>query len=134
MAAPVAVQAGYHSISARVICGVAGVVATSAARSVYYSCNFRVWSRHGQEYSLWLWGGRSLVLGAMQLVKVCDKVMTYITLFRSDRGYYPHFVDLHVPWILSAFRGYYPHFVDIVDIYAFRGYYLYWSYYKLISS
>ena len=52
----------------------------------------------------------------MQGVKVPDKVMTYIMLFCSDRGYYPHFVDLHVPWILSAFCGYYPHFVDIIHI------------------
>ena len=32
--------------------------------------------------------------------------MTYITLFCCDRWYYPHFVDLQVPWIWSSFRGY----------------------------
>ena len=41
-----------------------------------------------------------------QRVKVPYKVMTYIALFFSDGGYYPHFVDLHIPWILSAFCGY----------------------------
>ena len=76
-----------------------------------------------------------------------DKVMTYITLFCSDRVYYPHFVDIiRILWI-STFRGYYPHFVDIsvfcgyyphimdiLDISAFCGYYLYWSHYKLFNS
>ena len=54
------------------------------------------------------------MLGAMQRVKVRDKVMTLIALFRSDCGYYLHFVDINVPWILSAFCGYDPHLVDII--------------------
>ena len=72
-----------------------------------------------------------MVFGYMQPVKVPDKFMTYITLFHYDREYYPHsvdiiphLVDLRVPWILSPFCGYYPRFVDIVNISAFRGYYL----------
>ena len=69
----------------------------------------------------WLFCG----VGAMQLAKMGNKVMTYITLFCSDCGYYPHFMDFHVPRILSAFHGYYLHFMDIVDISAFRGYYFY---------
>ena len=68
-----------------------------------------------REYPSWSWCEFSVVLGTMKLVNVCDKVMTYITLFCSDRGYYPHFVD-------------------IVDLSAFCGYYLYWSHYKLLSS
>ena len=39
----------------------------------------------------------------MEQVEVPDKVMTYITLFCSGHGYYPHFVE-------------YPHFVDIIHI------------------
>ena len=35
-----------------------------------------------------------------------DNFMTRITLSCFDRGYYPHFVVIHVPWILSAFCGY----------------------------
>ena len=50
--------------------------ATVAARGGYHSCISRVWSRHGWKYSLWLLGGCSEVLDAMQRVKVCDKVMT----------------------------------------------------------
>ena len=50
-----------------------------------------------------------MLLGATQLVKVPDKLMTYITLFCFDRGYYPHFVDIYVPWVLSAFCGYRGH-------------------------
>ena len=51
--------------------------------------------------------------------------MTYITLFFSDCGYYPHFVDLQVLRILSTFSGYirilwiswiYLRFVDIICI------------------
>ena len=61
---------------------------------------------------MWSWGEFSVVLGAMQRVKVPDKVMNYITLFCSNHGCYPHFVDLHVPWILSAFCGYYLNFMD----------------------
>ena len=61
-----------------------------------------------------------MVLGAMQLLKVPDKVMTWNTLFCSDRGYYLHFVDItRISWI-STFRGYYPH---LVYISAFREYY-----------
>ena len=33
--------------------------------------------------------------------------MTYIALFSSGRGYYPHFVEI------STFHGYYLHFMDI---------------------
>ena len=39
----------------------------------------------------------------MERVKVPDKVITYITLFCSGHGYYPHFVE-------------YPHFTDIIRI------------------
>ena len=66
-----------------------------------------------------------MVLGSMQQLKVYDKYMTYITLFRSDHGYYPHFVDIIRALLISTFRGYYMHFIGIVDISAFRGYYLY---------
>ena len=44
-----------------------------------------------------------MVLGAMQRVKVPDKVMNYIMLCCSSCKYYPHFVE-------------YPHFVDIICI------------------
>ena len=59
-------------------------------------------------------------------ITVGFSVAMYLSAFR---GYYPYFVDLHVPLILSAFRGYirflciswiYPHFVDIVDISELR--------------
>ena len=69
------------------------------------------------------------MLGAVQQVKVRDKVMTKITLSCSDRGYYLHFVDItRILWIstfrgyyphlgyISAFSEYYPHFVDIICI------------------
>ena len=49
----------------------------------------------------------------LQLVKVTDKFMTYITLFHSNRGCYLHSVDviliLWISWI-------YPHFVDTICI------------------
>ena len=51
-----------------------------------------------------------MVLGSMQRVKMPDKVKTYIMLFHSDCGYYPHFLDI------SAFRGYYLYFVDIICV------------------
>ena len=39
-----------------------------------------------------------------------------MTLFCSDRGYYPHFVDIiRILWIFM-FCGYYPHFMDIIRI------------------
>ena len=63
--------------------------------------------------------------GLFQGVKVGDKVMNYIALFFSDCRYYPHFVDIHIPWILPAFcgyNGYYPHFVDIISIYHIKIY------------
>ena len=77
------------------------------------------------------------MLGAMQQVKVPDKFMTYITLFFSGRGYYPHFVDIiRILWI-SMFRGYYPHFVDIICIghimsYLPRNYRLYFIFTHLV--
>ena len=42
----------------------------------------------------------------MQQLKVPAKFMTYIPLFRSDCGYYLHFINIHVPWILSTFSEY----------------------------
>ena len=54
-------------------------------------------------------------MGSMQRVKVTDKVLTNITLFCSDRGYYPYSVDLYVLWILSAYSGS-PRSVDIICI------------------
>ena len=63
---------------------------------------------------------RNKIEREMQRVKVRDKVMTWIMLFCSDCGYYPHFVDTIRIFLISTFRGYYPHFVDI---YAFCGYY-----------
>ena len=51
----------------------------------------------------------------LQRVKVCDKVMAYITFF-PERGYYPHFVDINrISWI-STLRENYPHFVDIIRL------------------
>ena len=49
---------------------------TAATQAGYYSCNSRVWSRNGQEYSLCSWGGCLAALGAMQQVNMSDKVMT----------------------------------------------------------
>ena len=101
--------------------------ATSASRAGYNAWNPRVWIRHGQEYSSWSWGGCLSVLGDMQLVEVWSKSITYITLFHSDRGCYPHFVEISTFhgyytyfWDISTFRGNYTHFVDIS---VFRGYY-----------
>ena len=62
-----------------------------------------------------------MVLGAMQRVKVPDKVMTYIMLFCSDNEYYPHFVDIiRILWI-SMLRVYYPNFVDVSTFRGYRG-------------
>ena len=52
-AAPVAASLGYHAIGAPA-CGVSVTGVTSAARAGYFSCNSRVWSIHGREYSPWL--------------------------------------------------------------------------------
>ena len=73
----------------------------------------------------------SVVLGAMKRVNVTNKVMPYTTLFSSDCGCCPYFMDLHVPWILSEFRGY----IRIFWILSvFCGYYFYWSHYELLRS
>ena len=50
-----------------------------------------------------------------------------IHMVSTFRGNYPHFLDI------SVFCGYSLHILDIVDISAFRGYYLCWSHYKLLS-
>ena len=52
-------------------------------------------------------------------------LILWISMFR---GHYPRFVET------SIFCGYYLHVVDIVDIILFRGYYLYWSHYEILSS
>ena len=49
----------------------------------------------------------------------------WISMFR---GNCPHFV------VIYKFHGYYLHIVDIVDISIFRGYYLYWQHYNILSS
>ena len=46
-------------------------------------------------------------LGTMQQGNVCDKVMSYITLFSSDRGYYRG--NIRILWK-------YPRSVDIIRI------------------
>ena len=86
-----------------------------------------------------------MMLGNMEQLKVPDTFMIYITLFCSGFGYYPYFFDIiRISWIstfcvyypyfvdISVFWGSYPHFVNNVKLSAFRGYYLYWSHYKLL--
>ena len=75
-AAPIADRAVYHAIGALVICRVVVTTATATARVGYHSYNSCVWSRHGQEYSPWSWGGCLSAMGAMQRVKVRDKFIT----------------------------------------------------------
>ena len=73
ISASVDTRAVYHAIGACVICGVSVKADTSAARAGYNSCNSQVWSRHVWGYWLWSWGGFSVVLDAMQRVKVHGK-------------------------------------------------------------
>ena len=68
------------------------------------------------DYLLQSWGECSVVLGAMQRVRVRDKVITWITLFHSDRGYDLNFMNIiSIQWI-STLHRYYPHFVHIIHI------------------
>ena len=60
-----------------------------------------------QEYLLWSQGECSVVLGDIQRVKVRDKVMSYINLFHSGRGYYHG--NIRISWK-------YPRSVDIIRI------------------
>ena len=59
------------------------------------------------EYLVWSWGEFYVVLGCMQRVKDSDTVMSYITLFHSNRGYYCG--NIRILWI-------YPRSVDIIRI------------------
>ena len=136
-AAHVATHSGYHDIGDHDR-GVAMMAATADVQVGCHLCNFCVWSRHGWEYSLWLWGGFLVVLVSIQRVNFHGKAMSYIKIFNSGHGYYrgniriswkyPRPVDIiRILWIyqhyilgyyqhfldISSFRVYYPHFVDI---------------------
>ena len=107
------------------------------------------------QYSSPLWGKFYVVLGAIQRVKVRDKVMSYIMLFCSGQGYYrgnirllwkyPRSMDMiRISWIhlnsvdIIRISRIYPRSVDIIRILwilsALCGYYRSWPHYELSIS